>query len=93
LFKTFLLAALVASASAYAPAMPGTKLSQSKFAGARASYAAPVPATTRSSDATMSAITRRDADGNPITNYDYFDPIWVGILLLPWVALLVTNPF
>ena len=26
-------------------------------------------------------------------NYEYFDPIWVGIVLLPWVALLVTNPF
>jgi len=92
MFK-LLLALFAVSATAYMPAVPASKLSQSKFTGERPSYAAPAPVAARSSDVSMSAVTRRDADGNPITNFEYFDAIWLGIALLPWLALLVTNPF
>ena len=93
MFKLFI-AFLAVGASAYnMPAMGASQLSQSKLAGARASYTAPMPVAARSSEVSMSAITRRDADGNPITNFEMFDAVWMGIVLLPWVALLVANPF
>ena len=93
MFRTLVLALCVASASAYVPAaVTGTKLTQSKLAGARPSFAAPV-LEERSSVVSMSAVTERDADGNPVTHYEMFDVFWLGICLTPWLALLVTNPF
>ena len=52
-------------------------------------YAAPV----RSSEPTMSAVTEWDADGNPVTHYEMFDPIKLAVQMLPWIGLLVVNPF
>lgn len=82
----------LASATAYVPtAAPASKLAQSKFVGARPSFAA--AEITRSSEVSMNAVTERDADGNPVTHYEMFDPIMLGIWLLPWMTLLITNPF
>jgi len=71
--------------------VPGTKLAQSKFVGAKPNFA--VPAEVRTTEVSMSAVTERDADGNPVTHYEMFDVFWLGICLTPWLALLVLNPF
>ena len=71
--------------------MPGTKLAQSKFVNARPSFTA--AEVVRTSDATMSAVTERDADGNPVTHFEMFDPIRLVVQILPWAALLAANPF
>merc|ERR1711988_2040171 len=90
MFRALVVALCIASASAYVPtAAAGSKLTQSKI-GARLSYA--VPAEVRTVAPTMSAVTERDADGNPVTHFEMFDPIRLGIQLLPWLALLVLNP-
>jgi hypothetical protein len=47
----------------------------------------------RSKKVSMNAVTERDADGNPVTHYEMFDPIYVVVCLLPYLALLVLNPF
>ena len=86
-----LVALFAVSASAYMPAVPGSQLTQSKLA--RSSYAAPMPEVVRSSQVSMSAVTERDADGNPVTHYDMIDPIYLAIVAAPWLFLLVTNPF
>ena len=90
MFKLLLAFLAVGSTSAFAPAM-GAKLAQSKVAGARAEV--PMPVAQRSAAPQMSAVTERDADGNPVTHYEMFDAIWMAIVLLPYTALLVTNPF
>jgi len=72
-------------------AVPGSKLAQSKFAGARPEFAP--AADVRTSSVSMSAVTERDADGNPVTHYEMFDPFWLLIVLTPYLALLVLNPF
>merc|ERR1711918_93682 len=92
MFRSLVVALCLASASAYVPtAMPASKLASSKFVGERPSFA--VPAEGRSSEVSMSAVTERDADGNPVTHYEMFDVFWLGVVLTPWLALLVTNPF
>lgn len=91
MFK-LLLAFLAVGASAYMPAVPGTKLAQSKLA--QQSFAAPpMPAVARSSVAQMNAVTERDADGNPVTHFEMLDAIWLGVIATPFLYLLVTNPF
>jgi hypothetical protein len=92
MFKNLILAVLALGASAYVPAMPGTQLAASKVA-ARPQYTAPMPAAMRSSEVSMSAVTERDADGNPVTHFEMFDVFWIGIILVPWLTLLVANPF
>jgi hypothetical protein len=47
----------------------------------------------RSKKVSMNAVTERDADGNPVTHYEMFDPIYFVVVLLPYLALLVLNPF
>ena len=90
-FLLFLFALLAVGAAGFSPAaVPATKLAQSKVVGAEV---APTPVVARSSEAQMSAVTERDADGNPVTHFEMFDPVWLGITLTPWLALLVTNPF
>ena len=92
MFRALVVALCIASASAYVPtAVAGTKLTQSKLAGARPSFA--MPTEVRTAEVSMSAVTERDADGNPVTHYEMFDVFWLGIALTPWLALLVTNPF
>ena len=91
MFK-LLCAVFAVSASAYVPAMaPGSQLGASKIASSQ--YAAPMPVAPRSAEPTMSAVTERDADGNPVTHFDMIDPIYLAIVSAPWLFLLVTNPF
>ena len=87
-----LVAIFAVGASAYVPAMPGSALAQSKIAS-RPQYTAPTPVVARSSNVEMSAVTERDADGNPVTHFEMFDAIWLVVVLLPYTALLVTNPW
>jgi hypothetical protein len=47
----------------------------------------------RSGEVSMEIIVNRDEDGNPITNYEMFDPIHIGVMLVPFLALLIINPF
>ena len=91
MFK-LLVAIFAVSASAYMPAVPGSQLAQSKVA-ARPQYTAPMPVVSRSSAVEMSAVTERDADGNPVTHYDMLDVVYLAICAAPWMFLLVTNPF
>jgi len=42
---------------------------------------------------TMNAPARLDANGNPIIETEMFDVFWLVIALVPWVILLVLNPF
>jgi hypothetical protein len=37
----------------------------------------------------MNAVTERDADGNPVTHYEMFDPVWLGIVLVFFLGVLV----
>lgn len=89
MIQTATLAALVGSAAAFSPAAVPGALSQSKVA---ASYTAPAPIAPRA-ELQMSAVTERDADGNPVTHYEMLDPIYLVIAATPWIALLATNPF
>ena len=93
MFRALVVALCIASTAAYVPTMaPSTKLTQSKLAsGARPNFA--MPAEVRAPEASMSAVTEYDADGNPVTHYEMFDVFWVGLALAPWLALLITNPF
>ena len=85
-----LLACLALSASAFTPApMVGSQLAQSKLAQPR--YTAPAPAT-RVSEVNM-LVTERDADGNPVTHAQMFDPIYYVVVLIPYLYLLIANPF
>ena len=87
------LALVFVGAQAFAPAA-APMLAQSKFASARPQYTAPMPVpAARTSGPEMNAVTEWDADGNPVTHYEMFDAIWLAIVILPWVALLVANPF
>jgi len=54
---------------------------------------APLAPEARAPAAQMSAVTERDADGNPVTHFEMFDPIRLVVQILPWAALLAANPF
>jgi hypothetical protein len=86
-----LVAFFAVSASAYVPMAPGAALTRSKVASS--SFATEAPVVSRTTEASMSAVTRRDADGNPITNMELFDPIYAAIAIGAFTALLVANPF
>lgn len=92
MFRAVVLALCLASTSAYMPTLAGSQLTQSKLAGARPTFAMPVTET-RTVEPSMSAVTERDADGNPVTHYEMFDVFWLVVVMVPWLALLVTNPF
>eukprot|EP00966_Prymnesium_polylepis_P091660 2121699-Prymnesium_polylepis.1 len=73
MFRALVVALCLASTAAYVPAaVPGTKLAQSKFAGARPTYT-PAAEVVRTADVSMSAVTERDADGNPVTHFEMLD--------------------
>ena len=79
------------SAEAFSPtAMPaGSVVARQTVAP---TYAPLAPAA-RAPAAQMSAVTERDADGNPVTHFEMFDPIRLVVQILPWAALLAANPF
>ena len=85
--QKLLIALFVIGAAAYMPASPGM-LAQSKVAAS-----AMPAAVARAPAASMSAVTEWDADGNPVTHFEMFDPLRAVIQLLPWITLLVLNPF
>jgi len=60
---------------------------------AGASTAAAALTYRRNKEIFMNAPARLDADGNPIIETEMFDAIYLVIALVPWVALLVINPF
>jgi len=78
----------VFSKFAIAPKVP-TKAAVSATSAVRA----PSAGVQRGSDIVMSPPFEFDKDGNPVTQPLELDPIWMAIALLPWLALLVTNPF
>jgi hypothetical protein len=49
-------------------------------------YAVPQP---RVASPAMSAVTERDADGNPVTHYEMFDPVYIGIISVFFLGVLV----
>jgi hypothetical protein len=61
----FVLSLLVAGASAFAPI--GSAIAQSRLAAPAASAA---PLVARASVTAMSAVTERDADGNPVVHFE-----------------------
>jgi hypothetical protein len=36
----------------------------------------------------MSAVTERDADGNPVTHYEMIDPVYIGLIFVIFLAVL-----
>mmetsp|Transcript_41317 Transcript_41317/g.102736 ORF Transcript_41317/g.102736 Transcript_41317/m.102736 type:complete len:93 (+) Transcript_41317:66-344(+) len=92
MLRALLVALCLGTANAYVPTTAGAKLALSKVTGSRPSFTLP-SVDTRSSDPIMSAVTERDADGNPVTHYEMFDVFWLVIAMAPWLTLLVLNPF
>mmetsp|Transcript_35154 Transcript_35154/g.92291 ORF Transcript_35154/g.92291 Transcript_35154/m.92291 type:complete len:91 (+) Transcript_35154:58-330(+) len=82
----FLIAALaVSSTAAFTPA-PVSRIVSSRVASTNAE---PLVFAPRVAEAQMSAVTEKDADGNPVTHYEMFDAGWVVITLGFYSALMV----
>lgn len=86
MFK-FLFALLALGAAAFSPA--GSAIAQSRVVAAAAAPLAAEPAVARASSVAMSAVTERDADGNPVTHMDMFDPVATVVQLTPFLFLLL----
>ena len=91
MFK-LLLAFLAVGTQAFSPAAAGSLVTQSRVAPQPHMYASPL------AGAPSRAVVPTRSDQSQITMseeilYEMFDPIYVGIVLLPFLALLITNPF
>jgi len=87
MFAKLVAALLVVNAAAFAPApLVGSRVVQSRVAPA---YEAPLALEVRAPAATMSAVTERDADGNPVVHAEMLDVVWVGITMSFFLYLLI----
>ena len=84
--RLVVLALAFCAVAAYVPSLAASQLSASRVAPA-ASPMLPAAAPADRAAVMMSG----NKEGPPDT--EMFDPIYLAIACLPWVALLVTNPF
>jgi len=87
MFRFLLLAVIASMAAAFVvpAAMPRLAASQTF---AEPAQAAIVPRAALE----MSAVTERDADGNPVTHTEMFDPIWVVVTISAFCFIATKLP-